>query len=151
MGNRNALASNVSARDDDIASGRLPDTSFDERNALSGHGRAPNLAGLSQQDIEAFLRRMIQDGTDRDIYQAMALAREYGVRSPLNRDFQNPPASLGGLLGNTGRPRPLMRMNDSVGFAGGPDDPGRMPESGNFETYPEYEASYLNTYAKHRK
>lgn len=134
----------------DMMAGRIPDMP-QERPGLSGAMRGPDLSRYSPEQIEEIIKKIAAQGTDGAIYQAMTLARQYGVRSPFDRAFQPPPATFGNLSGPTGRPRPLMRQPDMTGFSGGPDDPGRMPDTGMAQTYPEYEANYLQQYAPPRR
>lgn len=112
----------------------------------------PDLSKMPPEQIEAVVRSLMERGTDEAAYQAMAIARAYGVRPPMHRDFSKPPGEVQGILmGPSGRPRPLMREPDYSGFAGGPDDKGRLPSTGILETGPDYEAAYLQQYAPPRR
>lgn len=138
----------MSGKEIDLLEGRVPDMPSETGGALSRAASRMDVSGMSLQEVERLIRRMIESGSDGNIYSAMALARQTGARPPQHRDFVGPPSAFGGPVGPTGRPRPLMREQDQVGFAGGPDDFGRLPDSGLFEAYPEYEAAYLNAYSK---
>ncbi len=96
------------------------------RNALApplqrigvGGGRSGGRASGSdkQFEIEQYLRDLAQSPqgqTDEGVSQIMTMAHQYGVRSPFDRAFNEPPSARAQAFGPSGRPRPLMR---------GPDD-----------------------------
>jgi len=95
-------------------------------------------------EIEQYLRGLAQTpegATDAGVAEIMGLSHQYGVRTPYDRAFNEPPAARAPAFGSSGKPRPLMR---------GPDDykderggRGSFWDDNDPSVYePEYQARY---------
>lgn len=65
----------------------------------------------SPVEAESILKELSQDMGDEGLMMIDLAAKKFGLRTPWNRDFSKPPSEMGGLIGPSGRPRPLQRMD----------------------------------------
>jgi hypothetical protein len=95
-------------------------------------------------EIEQYLRGLSQTpegGTDAGIAEIMGLAHQYGVRTPYDRAFNEPPAARAPAFGPSGKPRPLMRGQDDYKDERG--GRGAFWDDNDPSVYePEYQARY---------
>jgi len=129
-----------------------PQDLMDNRNALAPRMQRVGFGGDARGqralrsnntfEIEQYLRELAQSpqgATDAGIADIRMMARQYGVRTPYDRAFNDPPTSQNPMMGPSGKPRPLMRDPDSWDI--GSDGRDRFGQ----DRY-QYEHGYDNLY-----
>lgn len=81
--------------------------------AMAGGDDRAIMQALSQAkspvEAEAILKSIADASGDAGLEAVNRIAKQFGLRTPWHRDFSKPPSAMGGLLGPSGRPRPLQR------------------------------------------